>query len=49
MEITGEAVLELLSRAGSQDATVLKPAEQQLKDLETRPGFYSILYVSKSP
>ncbi|KAK7479675.1 hypothetical protein BaRGS_00029051 [Batillaria attramentaria] len=36
-------VLETLSHACSQDANVLKPAEQQLKDWETEPGFYSIL------
>ncbi|KAK7116601.1 hypothetical protein V1264_002257 [Littorina saxatilis] len=36
-------VLQTLSHACSQDASVLKPAEQQLKDWETQPGFYSIL------
>ena len=39
-------VLQTLSHACSQDADVLKPAEQQLKDWETQPGFYSILSVS---
>ena len=38
-------VLQTLSHACSQDAAVLKPAEQQLKDWETQPGFYSILSV----
>ncbi|XP_076465605.1 importin-11-like [Babylonia areolata] len=36
-------VLQTLSHACSQDASVLKPAEQQLKAWETQPGFYSIL------
>lgn len=38
-----EVVLEVLNRATSQDTSVLKPAEQQLKEWETQPGFYSIL------
>ncbi|XP_041464920.1 importin-11-like [Lytechinus variegatus] len=36
-------VLEVLTRATSQDASILKPAEQQLKQWETQPGFHSIL------
>jgi hypothetical protein len=39
-------VLDALYRACSQDASVLKPAEEQLKQWETQPGFYSILAVS---
>lgn len=38
-------VLQTLSHACSQDAGILKPAEQQLKEWETQPGFYSILSV----
>ena len=41
------AVLQALSHACSQDASVLKPAEQQLKEWETQPGFYSSLSVSR--
>lgn len=36
-------VLDVLIRACSQDALVLKPAEQQLMWWENQPGFYSIL------
>lgn len=39
-------VLDALIRACSQDALVLKPAEQQLMWWENQPGFYSILAVS---
>ncbi|XP_077988870.1 importin-11-like [Glandiceps talaboti] len=42
-ETAGQVVLQTLSRAASQDAATLKPAEQQLKQWETQPGFYSIL------
>lgn len=38
-----ELVLETLKRAASQQAEVLKPAEQQLQLWETEPGFYSTL------
>uniref|UniRef100_A0A0P4WDI7 Importin N-terminal domain-containing protein n=1 Tax=Scylla olivacea TaxID=85551 RepID=A0A0P4WDI7_SCYOL len=38
-----ELVLETLRRATSQEAEVLKPAEQQLQLWETEPGFYSTL------
>lgn len=43
-----ELVLETLRRATSQEAEVLKPAEQQLQLWETEPGFYSTL-VEVSP
>ncbi|XP_053304003.1 importin-11 [Spea bombifrons] len=36
-------VLQVLTQASSQDSTVLKPAEEQLKQWETQPGFYSVL------
>ncbi|XP_066195700.1 importin-11 [Sylvia atricapilla] len=36
-------VLQVLTQATSQDAAVLKPAEEQLKQWETQPGFYSVL------
>ncbi|NXF07300.1 IPO11 protein, partial [Smithornis capensis] len=36
-------VLRVLTQATSQDTAVLKPAEEQLKQWETQPGFYSIL------
>ncbi|CAH2296266.1 importin-11 isoform X1 [Pelobates cultripes] len=36
-------VLQVLTRASSQDSTVLKPAEEQLRQWETQPGFYSVL------
>uniref|UniRef100_A0A8C5N0A2 Importin-11 n=1 Tax=Leptobrachium leishanense TaxID=445787 RepID=A0A8C5N0A2_9ANUR len=36
-------VLQVLTRASSQDSTILKPAEEQLKQWETQPGFYSVL------
>ena len=42
----GPHVLDTLMRACSQDTTVLRPAEQQLRDWETQPGFHSILAVS---
>jgi len=40
------AVVDVLYRACSQEASVLKPAEEQLKQWEAQPGFYSILAVS---
>lgn len=40
------AVIEVLQQAGSQDPTILKPAEQTLKQWETERGFYTALYVS---
>ncbi|XP_028604092.2 importin-11 isoform X2 [Podarcis muralis] len=36
-------VLQVLTQATSQDTVVLKPAEEQLKQWETQPGFYSVL------
>ncbi|XP_072272468.1 importin-11 [Pyxicephalus adspersus] len=36
-------VLQVLTQATSQDSSVLKPAEEQLKQWETQPGFYSVL------
>ena len=38
-------ILEALTNACSQDPSVLKAAEEQLKCLETQPGFYSVLLV----
>jgi len=40
-----ETVVETLTRACSQDTSVLKPAETLLKQWETQPGFYSTLAV----
>lgn len=39
------AVIDVLQRAGSQDPSVLKPAEQMLREWETQSGFYTALYV----
>uniref|UniRef100_A0A8B9FSY9 Importin-11 n=1 Tax=Amazona collaria TaxID=241587 RepID=A0A8B9FSY9_9PSIT len=36
-------VLQVLTQATSQDTAVLKPAEEQLKQWETQPFFYSVL------
>ncbi|KAM9329201.1 importin-11 [Gastrophryne carolinensis] len=36
-------VLQVLTQAASQDSSVLKPAEEQLKQWETQPGFYTVL------
>uniref|UniRef100_A0A8C3IVX8 Importin-11 n=1 Tax=Chrysemys picta bellii TaxID=8478 RepID=A0A8C3IVX8_CHRPI len=36
-------VLQVLTQATSQDTAVLKPAEEQLKQWEIQPGFYSVL------
>ena len=41
----GSVVLQALANACSQDPSVLKTAEEQLKCLETRPGFYNLLLV----
>lgn len=41
-------VLQVLTQATSQDTSVLKPAEEQLKQWETQPGFYSVLLVRYS-
>uniref|UniRef100_A0A8D0KZC3 Importin-11 n=1 Tax=Strix occidentalis caurina TaxID=311401 RepID=A0A8D0KZC3_STROC len=40
---TSTIVLRVLTQATSQDTAVLKPAEEQLKQWETQPGFYSVL------
>lgn len=45
---TQAIVLETLHRASSQEADVLKPAEAKLKEWETQPGFYTVLFVSMS-
>ena len=41
----GAVVLQALTSACSQDPSLLKTAEEQLKCLETRPGFYNVLLV----
>ncbi len=41
----GPAILDALQHACSQDVSLLKAAEQQLKAWETCPGFYTILMV----
>lgn len=46
MESTDALVLEVLRRASSQNADILKPAETKLLEWETQPGFYTALYVS---
>lgn len=45
MESTDALVLEVLRRAASQNADILKPAESKLLEWETQPGFYRTLYV----
>lgn len=47
MESTDALVLEVLHRASSQNPEILKPAEAKLKEWETQPGFYSVLFVSE--
>lgn len=46
MESTEAVVLEVLQRASSQNADILKPAESKLLEWETQPGFYTALHVS---
>lgn len=46
LEAARPVVLETLANACSQNADVLKPAEQKLQQWETEPGFYSILTVT---
>ncbi|XP_028398952.1 importin-11-like [Dendronephthya gigantea] len=41
--VDGGVVLQALTNACSQDPSLLKTAEGQLKELETHPGFYNIL------
>ncbi|XP_047679102.1 importin-11 [Tachysurus fulvidraco] len=43
MDLQVSVVLQVLSQASSQDSTLLKPAEEQLRNWENQPGFYSIL------
>uniref|UniRef100_A0A3Q3EAT6 Importin-11 n=1 Tax=Labrus bergylta TaxID=56723 RepID=A0A3Q3EAT6_9LABR len=45
MDIDGASsvVLQALTQATSQETAVLKPAEEQLRQWETQPGFYSVL------
>ncbi|XP_068614085.1 importin-11-like [Brachionichthys hirsutus] len=43
MEGASSVVLQTLTQAASQDTAVLKPAEEQLRQWETQPGFYSVL------
>ncbi len=47
MDVDGASsvVLQALTQATSQDTSVLKPAEEQLRQWETQPGFYSVLLV----
>lgn len=46
LQAAQQLVLDTLQKASSQNPEVLKPAESKLKEWETQPGFYSILYVS---
>uniref|UniRef100_A0A671TEV9 Importin-11 n=1 Tax=Sparus aurata TaxID=8175 RepID=A0A671TEV9_SPAAU len=43
MDGASSVVLQALTQATSQDTAVLKPAEEQLRQWETQPGFYSVL------
>ncbi|CAK6950596.1 importin-11 isoform X1 [Scomber scombrus] len=43
MDSASSVVLQTLTQATSQDTAVLKPAEEQLRQWETQPGFYSVL------
>ncbi|XP_063043759.1 importin-11 [Engraulis encrasicolus] len=43
IQSASSVVLQALTQATSQDTAVLKPAEEQLKQWETQPGFYSVL------
>nr|XP_046243675.1 importin-11 [Scatophagus argus] len=43
MDGASSVVLQALTHATSQDTAVLKPAEEQLRQWETQPGFYSVL------
>ncbi len=47
IRVSGPDVLATLTQACSQDATILKPAEQRLHSWETQPGFYTILQVAE--
>ncbi|KAG8598777.1 hypothetical protein GDO81_002737 [Engystomops pustulosus] len=43
LDSASSVVLQVLTQASSQDSTVLKPAEEQLKQWETQTGFYTVL------
>uniref|UniRef100_A0A3B3DXE9 Importin-11 n=1 Tax=Oryzias melastigma TaxID=30732 RepID=A0A3B3DXE9_ORYME len=43
IDSASSVVLQALTQATSQDTAVLKPAEEQLRQWETQPGFYSVL------
>uniref|UniRef100_A0A096LSJ1 Importin 11 n=1 Tax=Poecilia formosa TaxID=48698 RepID=A0A096LSJ1_POEFO len=43
VDSASSVVLQALTQATSQDTAVLKPAEEQLRQWETQPGFYSVL------
>lgn len=43
LDSASTVVLQALTQATSQDTAVLKPAEEQLRQWETQPGFYSVL------
>ncbi|XP_047197226.1 importin-11 [Hippoglossus stenolepis] len=43
MDSASSVVLQALTQATSQDTSVLKPVEEQLRQWETQPGFYSVL------
>ncbi|KAM7391440.1 hypothetical protein PAMP_022129 [Pampus punctatissimus] len=43
MDSASSVVLQALTQATSQNTAVLKPAEEQLRQWETQPGFYSVL------
>jgi len=45
IDSASSVVLQTLTQATSQDTALLKPAEEQLKQWETQPGFYSVLLV----
>jgi hypothetical protein len=46
MESAGTLILDVLTKACSQDPNVLTPAEHQLMQWQTQPGFYTILSVN---
>uniref|UniRef100_A0AAR2IK54 Importin-11 n=1 Tax=Pygocentrus nattereri TaxID=42514 RepID=A0AAR2IK54_PYGNA len=43
LQSAGSVVLQALTQATSQNTAELKPAEEQLRQWETQPGFYSVL------
>lgn len=45
IDSASSVVLQALTQATSQETAVLKPAEEQLRQWETQPGFYSVLLV----